>query len=562
MTVHAQSLHLLLRAAILLLGLALVRAERSRPDASEPGPASRVGLAALALGFVLALAWLLAGHLRSPFEHELMELTVLQHARRALHGLPLYPAPGPGFVALAYNPLYYVTAAPLLRWLGDGLLALRALSLAAFGGCLLATFLHVRAFTRSAWWGWMAVGLFAAAYKAMDAYLDTAHADGWMLLCALLGTAVLARARGGGARAAALRLAGTLLLVLAFWFKQHGALFALGGLAFLALRDGWRRAAPSWLLCALLGPALYVGAGNALFGPAFHRFTWDVPRGWSSYELHAAWRLVSYALLWYAALAVAALWSWVHDLRRLGREVDAWTFQLAPALLTGAMGALDAGSSDNVFIPLGLWLVLVGVPAFARLARVPSGARLQVTLLAISFALLAYNPLPLAVSPRRAAAALEDLRALVRDLPGTVYAPWIGELPSGPRLTPAAHIVALEDWIGPRGTGAEPVLTQVLAPALAPAGPAWVLANTRLESYRCLAQLGARYRLAADLGDRFAALRCVPRRFHHAWPRYLYRFEPAPDSAGSGSRSSSASARPSAGMARPLPSATARSAAR
>lgn len=554
--------HVLLKAGILVFGTALLLAQRGRAGTKVPRGLVRGGIAALAGVNFLLLAALVASHLRSPFENEIMEFAVLQHAARFLHGLPIYPPPGPDFVALAYNPLYYVIAAPFLATLGENLFALRLLSLIAYAACLVVVFLAVRDRTRSGWWGLVAAGLFAGAYKAMDAYLDTAHTDGWMLLCLLLGAWTLDRARG-----AAGRLGGTLLLVLAFWFKQHGALFALGGVAFLTLRDGWRRAVPAWLLLLVTGPVLYAG-GNALFGPAFHDFTWSVPNRWSVYDIHMVGRLITFVTLWYAVLAVVAALSWFDRLRAGPRRMDAWTFLLAPAVLTGLMGTLDAGSSNNVFIPMGTWFIVVGVMAMARSAREWAGdLRFEASLLVISFALLAYNPMPLVV-PSRAIAAQADLFRFLHGLPGTVYAPWIGQLPSGYRFEPAAHLVSVEDWIGARGDGSEPILRTMMAPALGPADDAWVLANTRLETYACLEPLQGRYRLAQDLGDRFVALRCLPRRWFQAYPRYLYRFEAERvtpvDSAGArpgadhpGSRSYRGGQRWSAANVRPPGSATA-----
>ena len=38
-----------------------------------------------------------------------------------------------------------------------------------------------------------------------------------------------------------------------------------------------------------------------------------------------------------------------------------------------------------------------------------------------------------------------------------------------------------------------------------------------------LAFLTDDYVLACDLGDRFAPLRVLPKRYDHGWPRYRYR---------------------------------------
>jgi len=552
--------HMLLsKSAVLLLGLLIFAVDwggaRRRP---APGATLRWGIGALAAANLAFLVFLWVDHVRFPWTLDLMEFTVLQHVQRMVAHQFVYVRPEPGFVALAYNPLYYVLALPFVRALGESLTTLRLLSILGTLGAMAVTFAAVRARTRSTWWGLVAAGLFAAAYKAMDAYLDTAHSDSWLIFSALLGTWILDRWRSHAGR-----LLGILCLVASFWFKQHGALFALGGIAFLTMRDGWRKAAPGWILLVLLGPVLYVAWGNALFGPYFHRFTWAVPHGWSVYDAGAVVRLVGYILFWYGALALAAAVTFIAEARARGREMSVWHFQLIPALLTGAMGALDAGSSNNVFICMGAWLIVVGVMGLAEL---PAGwralrGRLAAAGALLSFALLAYNPLLMLVSPR-AGAEYSELLGMLRRLPGTVYAPWVGQLPGGFRFWPAAHWVALEDWRGLKGSGTEPIFREVCGPAIAPPHPAWMLTNADLTTYPCFTLLHDRYVMVQDLGDRFEGLQGLPKRWHHKWPRYLYRYQPpivarVPAQADSTlARSSAPEPRRSAANVRPRASAT------
>ena len=111
----------------------------------------------------------------------------------------------------------------------------------------------------------------------MECYFATAHSDAWFL-CAR------SRARSCwiAARSPAGSVTGIALLVASFWFKQHGALFVLGGLAYRQLRDGRRGAGRPGSLAVVLGPVLYLLAGPRLFGPFFHYFTWEVPRQWGT----------------------------------------------------------------------------------------------------------------------------------------------------------------------------------------------------------------------------------------------------------------------------------------
>jgi len=191
-------------------------------------------LTILAGASIVGLIALVVNHVMFPFNLDLMESVVLQHARRAMHGQPIYPVPTPRFVPLAYNALLYIIAIPFLRIFGDTLQTLRVVSVIGLAGSVVAIFIIVREATRSAWWGVIATGLFCAAYPVMDAYLDTAHSDAWLLCCALWGTYLVSRESRNA------HLAGILVLVAGFWFKQHGAVFAGTALLYLTWREGIR----------------------------------------------------------------------------------------------------------------------------------------------------------------------------------------------------------------------------------------------------------------------------------------------------------------------------------
>ncbi len=495
------------------IGVALLLLPLRRREAL--GPLLDPLLIALAVANVALVGFLWTRQVGFPLDLDVMEGTVLQHVQRAAAGEPIYPAPSPAFVALAYNPLFYVLGAAVGRVAGVDLPMLRMLSMLAAAVSGLILFVVVRRKTASAWWGGMAVGLFAAAYGVMECYLATAHSDAWFLLCALAGTAVLDRWRTPVADAV-----GMALLVASFWFKQHGALFVLGGLAYLMLRDGAARAWPSWLLAIVLGPLLYVCAGPWLFGPYFHYFTWEVPRHWGAdVRLLALIRYGAFIALFYPVLAASSLAS----LARRWRQPDAWRVQLVFAMLTGLLGALDRGSAENVFIAMGTFFILVGTLGLAEWAASGGGrSPLPEIALLLAFVTLAYDPRPVTPSPR-ADAAYADLVRYLRGLGGPVYGPWQGQLPTGFVLEPSAHWVALEDLV--RGPGRDPAdspLVERLA-ASYPDRPAFVLANQPLDSLPVLAFLQNDYVLACDLGERFVALRVLPKRYDHGWPRYLYR---------------------------------------
>lgn len=473
---------------------------------------------------ILLLAWLFANHLRFPLDLEILEGGMVQHIMRLVAHQPLYPAGSAEFVPLAYSPGYYLLAWPVVRLFGPELPPLRLLSMVVVVGCLVLLYLRVRASTGSRWWGFVTMGLFAAAYPALDAHLDSARGDGLMLFLCLAATWLLPRARSWRGDLVAM-----LLLVLAFWIKQHGALFAGGALVWLTWRHGLRRAWPSWLVVMALGPALYFLGGRALFGDQFLYFTWHVPSGWSDFRLDTVIRLTLYTARSFPLLFLASF-GWL--VSRIGQgelKDDLWTVQLLAAALSAVLGALDPGSSDNVFIPFGTWLIVVAMPAIHAASRPEEGRQqgsLTQLVLAGSFLLLLYDPRPVAVS-RHAEAAGQDFTSFLAQLPGTVCAPSLGYLPGGRPLFPAVHWVALDDMIrGPRRTAADSARTlALLEPILHPAGEAWLLTDALLEdSQPVLRGLAATYVLDQDLGGRFKALIRLPHRSTARWPRYLYRY--------------------------------------
>lgn len=259
-------------------GLAAVGAARPTghaPVAKPPRTLAHWALAALALVLIIALAAVCYNHVRFPGYIETMEGVVLQHVQQIVHRQPVYPAVTPAYVPLAYTPGFYYLSAPFVGLFGPSVALLRIIAILGLIVSALVIWMAVRRLTGSAWWALMAVGFFAAAYRVMDSALDNAHADSWLLATALAGTEIIDRAttRRG-------RLFGMLLLVLAFWFKQHGALFAFGGVLYLTWKFGVRRALPYWTLAILGGSLVSRGGEVALRAglPLFHvgRAEWVV----------------------------------------------------------------------------------------------------------------------------------------------------------------------------------------------------------------------------------------------------------------------------------------------
>ena len=298
----------------------------------------------LFLGFFIFLnigfnVFLWFNHINFPLNLDLMEGTLLQEFQRAASGQYIYPEPNPSYVPMDYNPLYYFLSVPFGWIFGVNLFTMRLVSILGMAGSGLILYLVVRKRTGSVGWGIVAAGLFAAAYRVMDAYLDSAHSDSWLLCSALFGSYLLDN-KGSKKN----NVLGVIVLASSFWFKQHGALFAIGGLFYLTYREGAKNSLLYWGLAGILGPALYFVAGPLLFGSHFHYFTLEVPRQWSSHlGLGTFRRFLYFIARYYPVLAMSGAWLIARDFFADSKKLSVWHIQFIFAMLTGLMGSLRRG---------------------------------------------------------------------------------------------------------------------------------------------------------------------------------------------------------------------------
>ena len=509
-------------AAFILIGLDFFLSKR----VVKPWIITSAIIVIIAFTYIFFDIFLWYNHINFPLNLDLMEGVIWQHFQRAAAFQPIYIQPTPDFVPLTYNPLFYELAVPFSWIFGVNLFTLRLVSILGMAGSGLILYQVARHETNSRWWGLITVGLFAAAYRVMDAYLDTAHSDSWLLFSVLLGSYIIYRKQSRW-----WKLAGLMVLISSFWFKQHGALFAVGGVLFLTWRDGVKRSWIYWLVATIFGPLAYIFSGPAIFGPYYHYFSWEVPRRWTEFNFDTVRRYLGFILRSYPVLASSSLlftaWLGWRDHKRL----TIWEFQLIFAMLAGLMGALDPGSSDNVFIPMGAFFILVGTIGLFQFSTGIMAARrfgLYLAGILITFAAFLYNPFTVIVSPQ-AQQSYQDFVKFLHDLNGNVYAPYLGQIQNGYSLYPAAHWVALEDMV--RGPGRieedQPITRQMLDPVIDPKKNTYIITNYPIEDMVPAVQfLGQFYVLGEDYGDRFEPLRVLPKRWDHAWPRYLYQYNP------------------------------------
>ena len=179
---------------------------------------------------------------------------------------------------------------------------------------------------------------------------------------------------------------------------------------------------------------------------------------------------------------------------------------------------------------MGVWFIVTGALGLYLLAE-HFGAitrwALHLIVVGASFSLFYYQPNSVVVSPK-ADDAYQDLVIYLNSLDGEVYAPWLGPLESGYEFSPTVHWVPMEDLI--RGQEVDvndhPTIRRLLNPVIHPSGSAYILMNYPLENDPMLSFLLEYYKLETDLGERFAPLTTLPKRFNLEYPRYLYKFQP------------------------------------
>jgi len=418
--------------------------------------APRLVLAILAAWAIVAFLWVALSRLGHPYELEWQEGGMLAHVARLRAGEALYAPPSLEFIAFPYPPLYAALAALVASVVGEGLVALRLVSLlASLASCALLFELGRRR-GGGLWGGLLAAGLFCATFRFAGAWFDVGRVDA-LSLALTLGALAWLEARAS-VRAA---LLGGLLCFLAFLAKQSALVPALCLVPLLGLR-GWRVAAA--FVVTLAGLVL---ASTLLFDALsdgwYRWYVFELLAGhaWTADALTGFWKELLLALG--VGLGLAA---WNHLARRGAAESaecaesaefaasngarERLTLRHAAVLgllLAGWLGRAHVGGYDNTLLPACAGVALLAGPALARLTELERGPRLAAALLGVAqFGLLFYDPRSqLPTEADRAAG--ERLAARIRTIEGRVWMPCAGELARAAGKGSSAHAMAVIDLL-------------------------------------------------------------------------------------------------------------------
>jgi len=394
----------------------------------------------VAVGYVLLYAGLALVRLRYPFELEWMEGSIVEHVRRAAAGEALYARPSIDFVAYLYPPFYYYVSALAATVTGMGFLPLRAVSLTASLGVFAVIYALIKRDTASPYTALIAVGLFAATYRASGAWLDTARVDSLFLLLLLAGVYLVRF----GTSYRSIAIAGALFALSALT-KQTAVVIVPSVILYLALVDRRQGLVLAGAFAATFGGATLIL--EAVYGRWYNFYVFRLPAEIQNVG-HVTLGFWTTDILRPMGLGFALAVGYVittlarkHDRRTLFYPIFGTTL-----ILTSWITRTHSGAFDNVLIPAYAGIAMLSALAIHAIARESGGALAgyaQAMCLA-QMALLAYNPTAQLPVPGDRAIGEQLVRA-ISQVPGDVYVPWHGYLNGLAGKRGFAHSQAVAD---------------------------------------------------------------------------------------------------------------------
>ncbi len=469
---------------------------------------SAILVGALALMGVGTFVGLAVQRIPYPLEIDCIEGVMMDHITRLANDQPIFVEPTLQFIPLAYMPGFAAVSSLVTRFSAEpAFWQPRMVSFVASLLLMLLIAFIVRRETGRSLFALGAAGLFALGFGFTGASYDVARPDALMLLLAFSGLAALRleRRRRGA-------VAAGVLLTLAFFTKQHAALFILGAIGHLAMQD--RRRLPAFALTALLG----CGGGYALLsawlGSWFGVFTWSIPKGWSQFELGRIQQYLGDGLFGaIGPLSVAVLLTLGSKHRPWSGAPGLWSWTAFAAVGTGLMATLDANAYRHLFTPTLVAFTIAGPIALHSLIRDLSAggegrqslAELAATLvLAASFIPLLY-PTHIQLPHARALEAHHELVARLEVMKGDVLMPYHGWYAQHSGHATSLQIIALDDIERSKGNEIlrrDPeFLRRMFQPLRSGPGRPMILTDRPLEESGDLwASIAPGYRLVDSLG--------------------------------------------------------------
>lgn len=466
-------------------------------------------LVAASLWYLAVYLWIALHRLAYPFDVEWMEGGAVDHVARVLVGDSIYVPPTLRFIPFAYPPLYFYVSAAVARFTGLGFFPLRLVSFLSSLGVFGVTYAFVRRETANAVAGCLAVGVFAATYRAGGAWLDLARVDSLFLFLTMLA---VYQVRFGSSNRS--WVAAGVLFALAGMTKQTAVIIAMSMILY-ALWTDWRRAIGMAIafvgVLGILTWRLDTVSGGwyleyILYLPARIQALGDVPQ--------AIWERKIFGPLPMAfALTVGVVAS-----RALRREGAAVFYTLFVTTFVGAAWASGrhSGAYDNVFIPAHLSLCIGMGWAFADLTRtgvLRTSTRAYASVLcALQLYMLFYSASAQVPTPHDAELARE-VHHLIAATPGDVFVPHHGFVAGRADKPMSAHAWAVFDLLRVADPETRRRVTVELHEALAEHRFALIMLD-KIEPW-----------LAADL-NRYYARTGEPFAGDGLWTRTGYRTRP------------------------------------
>lgn len=388
-----------------------------------PSRRALVAVSAISAYYILVFAALALVRLFYPYEVNWQEGNMLLMAARVAAGAPLYPAPSLDYIPFLYPPLYFYLSAGMMKLLGTGYLAMRALTICATTTAAALLYRAVRQ-ERPRWVSLMAVGVFIGFFGRGTFDYDSGRVD-LPALAFLFGSLLILFADGLSPGRA---LLGGLLGGLAILTKQTMVIYLVAGAAWCFGRRSSRALALLYLGAAGATCVAVLAAMGLLDDRWFYFYILKVPathhiRAFKLLVLGPAFALVTLPIALFVGLAR----------RSAALRDDPWAVMLWAALVGGVVLAAKDAGSVNHFFPLALFGALQLGRQVARLERRWPRA---VGPLVIAQLVLLYYPPSLAWPTRADREAGDRLIAALKSIDGDVYLPAL----------PAYAVMAGKPW--------------------------------------------------------------------------------------------------------------------